>query len=104
MPAWPTGDALGADSGRWGGRAGYALLRSPRAVLETGTRHNGLADHERSREMTSSPHSPSDDLRKLHETYIEKVNVAVSNGQLDLAAELADEYVEDATREILGAE
>lgn len=54
--------------------------------------------------MTSSPHSPSDDLRKLHETYIEKVNVAVSNGQLDLAAELADEYVEDATREILGAE
>lgn len=41
------------------------------------------------------------DLRKLHETYIDLVNRAIEEGREDLAYELADCYTEESLRLML---
>jgi hypothetical protein len=53
--------------------------------------------------MSSPPPPLAEDLRHLHEAYIDKVNAAVAAGQANLATELSDRYVDDAGQMILAA-
>jgi hypothetical protein len=42
------------------------------------------------------PVADSDQLARLHEAYVWKVNAAVGEGRMDLVEELADQYLQEA--------
>lgn len=44
----------------------------------------------------SASDNASQDLQYLREAYVYKVNAALEQGRKDLAAELADDYLDDA--------
>ena len=46
----------------------------------------------------------SEQLRELHDAYAWEVNAAVGRGRLDLAWELADEYLDEALELLTGGE
>ncbi len=47
--------------------------------------------------MTGPDHI-QDDLRRLHEAYVYKINFVLEQGREDLARELADAYTDEALR------
>lgn len=64
-----------------------------------------LAEEDRLylREVAPTAEDLTAHLRRLHEAHVEKVNTALDEGREDLAAELADSYMDEALRAITAA-